>query len=329
MEENLIENYNQYHCIINEKFGVLRVLNNVDSICKILLAENLLTGESVVIKQLKQLYSRGAINRMLLTNEGQILKKLSNNENIIKIYDYSEQGIKCSKKTQLNKKIVYLVMEYAEKGDLFDFVLHSNKGFQENVYLHYFKQLIDTVSVLHNDGICHLDIKLENIFVQKDFQLKLGDFGFACKYLDDKGEKVKMKSRMGSEKYMAPELHQLHGKQKFYHGDKADIFSLGIVFLALISGTLFFEKANSSDYYFRMFCQQPQSFLKHYLIEKNVSEEVTDLIIKMLTLNFEERIGIKDILNHDVYKKCCEVEKTVEKSIISQMEEIWSRIPSK
>lgn len=77
------------------------------------------------------------------------------------------------------KVVDYIVLELAQGGELFDFVANSGR-FNEKVARAYFHQLIDALKYLHTAGIAHRDLKPENIMLDKNFNLKVADFGFAA-----------------------------------------------------------------------------------------------------------------------------------------------------
>jgi len=90
------------------------------------------------------------------------------------------------------------VSENCCRGELFDIVL-ANKGLPENDARYFFYQLISGLDFMKSKGIFHRDLKMENLFVDENFNLKIGDFGFAT-------SKEMTQTYWGTKQYMAPEV---------------------------------------------------------------------------------------------------------------------------
>ena len=127
----------------------------------------------------------------------------------------------------------YIVYEYASKGTLFDYFTYPNKSsLEENYAKILFKNILKGVQTMHNNKICHRDIKLENILLDENYNPKICDYGFVIPVHEGR----KLKGKCGTKGYCAPEI--LKNKKEFtgYDGIKADIFSLGISLLRLVTG---------------------------------------------------------------------------------------------
>jgi len=96
---------------------------------------------------------------------------------------------------------------------------------------------------LHNKNIVHRDIKLENILVDTDLNVKMADFGFST----DKNIN-KLKSYRGTFTYMAPEIKEYN----YYDGRETDIFSLGVILFILVVGFFPFKEAMRDEFYYSL-----------------------------------------------------------------------------
>lgn len=74
-----------------------------------------------------------------------------------------------------------MALELAQKETLFDFVTQiPGAPFPESIAVQFFEQFVLGLNAMHMRGICHRDIKCENIFLDENYQLKIADFGFAA-----------------------------------------------------------------------------------------------------------------------------------------------------
>lgn len=145
-------------------------------------------------------------------------------ENICSILNYVH-GIDLFFEDGQNK-VSYTIMELAPYGDFCDLVMSRKIKFNDKLARTYFRQLVEGVEYLHKAGVAHLDLKLENLLIGTNYNLKICDFDQA--HL--KGQDVIL-SR-GTESYRAPEIYE----KKCQNPEAADIYSLGIILFALKSG---------------------------------------------------------------------------------------------
>lgn len=135
--------------------------------------------------------------------------------------------------------MIYIVTEFASKGDIFDHLVKTGK-MSEPQACHYFAQILSAVKYCHTHGVVHRDLKVENLLLDADSNIKLADFGFSNYYAS---ETSLLSTWCGSPPYAAPELFE--GKK--YVGPKVDIWSLGVVLYVLVSGTLPFDGPTLMD----------------------------------------------------------------------------------
>ena len=205
-----------------------------------------------------------------------IIMKLIAHPNIMGLYDVWE-----------NKNDLYLILEYIEGGELFDYLIKRGK-LQEFEAVSYFKQIIHGIGYLHQLNICHRDLKPENLLLDFNKNIKIADFGMAALEIKEK----LLETSCGSPHYASPEI--VAGKN--YHGAPSDIWSCGIILFALLTGHLPFDDEN-----IRKLLLKVQN--GKFLMPPDLSLEAKDLITKMLQVNPADRVTIDEILLHPLLKK--------------------------
>jgi len=136
--------------------------------------------------------------------------------------------------------IRYLLLEYVEGGELFDYLV-SRGRLDVAEALTYWRQIISGLDYCHRFNICHRDLKPENLLLDKENQIKIADFGMAALELNN-GTSF-LETSCGSPHYASPEV--VSGKQ--YHGNASDIWSCGVVLFALLTGRLPFDDENMGE----------------------------------------------------------------------------------
>ncbi|KAH3681155.1 hypothetical protein WICPIJ_007850 [Wickerhamomyces pijperi] len=215
-----------------------------------------------------------------------IIMKLISHQNIMALHDVWE-----------NKGELYLVLEYVEGGELFDYLVKKGR-LQEDEAIRYFRQIISGVSYCHQFNICHRDLKPENLLLDKNQNIKIADFGMAALEMNQK----LLETSCGSPHYASPEI--VSGKT--YHGSPSDVWSCGIILFALLTGHLPFDDDN-----IKVLLTKVQTGT--FTIPSYISREAGDLIRRMLVTDPEKRIRIFDIINHPLLKKY-ETSKTLKSS---------------
>lgn len=194
---------------------------------------------------------------------------------------------------------LYIVLELAEGGELFDKIIEKTKFNEAEAKLHFY-QMISAISYLHSKNICHRDLKPENILLcstdEKNPVIKITDMGLSK--LVDLG--TVLKTFCGTPQYIAPEIVTgavgTAADTKAY-SLKVDCWSLGVILYVMVSGTPPFsedrncgvslkEQILTANYVF-----YPQLF-------DQISDNAKDLIKKCLKVNPQERISAEEIMNH-------------------------------
>lgn len=125
---------------------------------------------------------------------------------------------------------LYFVMQFCHNGSLYDCLKNDPIRIDWYTVFHFIQQSIKAVQSLHNSNpqILHRDIKSKNFMVNKNWMLKIGDFGLSRQVIPKNEEQLKKKE--GSPHYMAPEVYEGKGATT-----KSDVYSLGIVFWELVN----------------------------------------------------------------------------------------------
>ena len=184
-------------------------------------------------------------------------------------------------------------MEYCDAGDLGKKITRaksSRSHFKEDQVLDWFTQICLGMKHIHDRKIIHRDIKAQNIFMNKDGSIRLGDFGVA-RVLDY--TVAKAQTQVGTPYYIAPEI--LKGRA---YNNKADIWSMGILLYEMCALDVPIKAANLHDLYKRI-----MNFRHVPSLPRQYSKEVKDLIKSMLCTDGSRRPTIKDLLDHPVIKK--------------------------
>ena len=238
---------------------------------KVVLGKHIITGENVAIKLLdKMILNQTPEDYELVKNEMTILK-LVKHKYIIQLYEILQ-----------TPNHIFIAMEYCDGKDIMDYILSRN-FLTELDALKYFQQLINALFYLHSQNIAHRDIKIDNILLDRNKNLKLIDFGLSTKYSDDK----LLDQPCGTIVYSAPEV--LEGKP--YHGMLADVWSSGIVLYGMLSGYLPFSDNDDNV--------NKQLIIEgKYEMPENISPCAKDLLKHMLDINPMTRYTLQDIKEH-------------------------------
>lgn len=159
------------------------------------MAQHKTTGKLYAIKIMKKGPEEAKGTDEMFLNEVKALSKIDH-PNILKLVDYSDKHTVVTKSDKV-VNINLIVLEYAENGELFKYIAETG-SFAESTARYYFKQLLSAITHMNKIGFSHGDIKPENIMLDKEFNIKLADFGFATT------SKIGS-SQFGTVSYMAPE----------------------------------------------------------------------------------------------------------------------------
>ena len=210
----------------------------------------------------------------------------------------NENGVYVKKNDRGMYNCMYLIMELCSNGELFDILFNTGR-FDEFTARFYFRQLIEGLAACHSAGISHRDMKPENVLFDDAFNLKISDFGFSI-FSEGHDGSGRLKTHLGTEGYMAPEIHM----RRPYSGESVDLFACGIILFIMYSQNPPFGKADPNDPYYRLLSNGDPRFWQLHSRNKPpnfYTEEFKDLIQKMLALDPTARLSIEDIKQHPWY----------------------------
>ena len=201
-------------------------------------------------------------------------------ENIVQFYAVKE-----------NVNEVSILLEYCRNGSIYELI--SKNGFNEYKSYLYFSQVVNAVYFLHKNNLVHRDLKPENILLNSD-KIKLCDFGWCCETNTNN-----RKSFCGTFEYMAPEIIN-----ELPYGKPVDIWALGILLYEFYYGISPFSSDKENN-------EQTKEIIDNILQKKlvfpnwkNISNEMKDLITKMLEMDVSKRYTIEQVVEHPWFEKC-------------------------
>ncbi|KAJ7176700.1 Pkinase-domain-containing protein [Mycena filopes] len=177
---------------------------------------------------------------------------------------------------------IWIVTELCCGGELFDYLVEKGRLSEDETKV-IFGQLCLAVGYLHDKGIVHRDLKLENVLLDERCRVKLGDFGFTREF--ERG--ALMETFCGTTGYASPEM--LQGRK--YLGPEVDIWSLGIILYCLLTGTLPFDDDDEN-------IMRQKIIVGEFEDPEWLSMESRDLIKNILQQDPTKRLPIAQILTH-------------------------------
>ncbi|XP_031635678.1 serine/threonine-protein kinase par-1 isoform X2 [Contarinia nasturtii] len=233
------------------------------------LARHRITKNEVAIKIIdKSQLDSGNLEKVY--REVEIMKRLDH-PHIIRLYQVME-----------THSFLYIVSEYASKGEIFDYIARYGK-MSERAARQKFWQILSAVEYCHKRGIVHRDLKAENLLLDSNMRIKIADFGFSNFFHPDE----LLATWCGSPPYAAPEVFE--GKR--YVGPEIDVWSLGVVLYVLVCGALPFDGSTLQSLRDRVLSGR-------FRIPFFMSSDCESLIRKMLVLDPHRRYTIEQIKHH-------------------------------
>lgn len=203
--------------------------------------------------------------------------------------------------------VLYMVFEYCAGGDLLDVVRKSPRArLDERTCRSFLWDIAQGLRFVHRAGFAHRDLSLENVLVTAKGECRIADFGLACDLSPN--NKKSARERVGKLWYMAPEVYACDGQGQnpadaSYDPVQADVWSLGILLVIMLTGAPLLGAASALDRRFRLVLQNgPQALFARGIIGVSVSAAAQDLICKMLQVTPEKRISLDQVLSHPFFQ---------------------------
>lgn len=231
---------------------------------------NRISGDRFALKSIEK---SKIVECRQIENEIKILKKASH-PNIIQLIEVYE-----------TKDYLYIVMELISGGELYGQVLETGPFIEMKTH-HLFHQLLEAIKYLHSIHITHRDLKLENILISDNLQLKLSDFGLS-KMLTLSDTEM-MKTRVGTPCYVAPEI--LMGE---CYTNAVDLWSLGVILYLMSYCQYPFFASNIYQMY-----ELVTSGKVEFPEQTEISGDLQDLIRGLLKVDSKQRFTLEDVTNH-------------------------------
>jgi len=190
-----------------------------------------------------------------------------------------------------DKTNCYILLELCHNQSMNE-LIKRRKRLTEPEVKYYLSQVLVSVQYMHGINVIHRDLKLGNLFLDKQLRVKVGDLGLATK-LTSADEK--RKTICGTPNYIAPEVID-GNKEKRGHSFEVDIWSMGVICYTLLIGKPPYESKDVKSTYQRILSNQ-YSFPSHVPI----SEHARDLISRMLQTLPSKRPSLEFIRMHPFF----------------------------
>lgn len=274
--------------LLHGKYELGRLLGH-GTFAKVYHAKNLQSGKSVALKVVgkEKVIKVGMMEQ--IKREISVMKMVEH-PNIVELYE-----------VMASKSKIYIAMELVRGGELFNKIARGR--LREDVARVYFQQLISAIDFCHSRGVYHRDLKPENLLLDEDGNLKVTDFGLST-FSEHLRQDGLLHTTCGTPAYVAPEVIGRKG----YDGDKADIWSCGVILYVLLAGFLPFQDDNLMAMYKKI-------YRGDFKCPPWFSSDARRLITKLLDPNPSTRITISKIMDSPWFKK------TIPKSMVTKEEQ--------
>ncbi|MDO4480344.1 MAG: Stk1 family PASTA domain-containing Ser/Thr kinase [Erysipelotrichaceae bacterium] len=257
---------------ISNRYEILSLIGQ-GGMADVYMAKDTILNRVVAIKILREKLSEYAMTLVRFQREASAASRISH-PNVVDIYDVGEYN-----------GMHYIVMEYI-KGHTLKQLIAKRGALSQQEALYIMKQLTSAVLCAHQANIIHRDIKPQNVILKDDGTVKITDFGIAI--ASNSVQLTSNNTVMGSAHYLAPETAQ--GKEP---NPQVDIYSLGIVFFELLSGSVPFRGSTPTEIAIRHL-KDPMPCIRDY--NPQIAQSVENIILKATAKDPDDR-----------YKNCAEM----------------------
>eukprot|EP00928_Gymnodinium_smaydae_P088751 TRINITY_DN727_c0_g3_i2.p1 TRINITY_DN727_c0_g3~~TRINITY_DN727_c0_g3_i2.p1 ORF type:complete len:494 (-),score=136.04 TRINITY_DN727_c0_g3_i2:115-1452(-) len=241
--------------------------------------EQIFAAKAVDLQALR-LTGRADRELRTLQREASILKRLPPHPNVVRFVDVVE-----------SEGWMYFVLEYVSGGNLLQSLMRrkSDAYLKEEEVLTIFRQLAGGLRHLHEQGVIHRDLKLENVLVAQEgtarrpFEVRITDFGLSKEVGEGRSAAC---SNVGSPKYVAPEV-----LTRGTHDFRADLWSLGVLLFVLLGRRFPFDGEEAA-------AVVAQAKLDAEVFKLKVSEEARSVLLGLLRLDSGERLSLEQLEQH-------------------------------
>ena len=229
----------------------------------------------------KQIYAMKKVDMNKILEEMNVDRKYFENE--IHFLQNLRSNFVCKCYTIFQEdNFLFFIMEFMNNGDLLTFY-KANKALQKQIpedkMWDIFFKSISGLKYIHEKGLIHRDIKLENLFLDDNFNIKIGDFNVSAtidsqaaqNFADDQQQLDNMISGqtvVGTAGYMAPEVKR-NERVAYIYGPKADVYSMGVSFFELCYGDKPYQRVSKNAYYQKKLYSIELNRIVDQMIEKD------------------------------------------------------------
>ena len=257
-----------------EKYDIGEIIGK-GSYATVKVAKNKNNNEKYAMKIYDKLKLDNSFIKNCIKSEIEVLK-LINHKNVAKLIE------------DINTESqIIIIQEFIKGFSLRDYYNKEIKGKKNispeiyNVLKKIFKQIFEAISYLHQKDISHRDIKLENILMNNNYEVKIIDFGFGLYNPSHK----KIDFFCGTPKYIAPEILNGNG----YLGEKVDLWSLGVLIYKIYCDSYPFNGRNKRELYFNIKKGK-------YKIPVNIPDNTKNIITNLIVVDPMQRINCEIVL---------------------------------